>query len=232
VSREENLAMVRDSVAYLVNAGKRVIYDAEHFFDGYRDDAVRARVPAGAADAGAENVTLCDTNGSSLPAQVAEATGCRRAARRPGRNPHPQRPGVRRGELAGAVEQGASLVQGTMQRDRRSAPATPTSPRSCLRSSSSWATSCVSPEQLARLTGIAHFIDELLNITPDPDQPFVGRNAFAHKGGMHVAGVSATPAPSSTWIRTWSATSAIWWSPSSPARERSWARRALRDSPG
>ena len=59
------------------------------------------------------------------------------------------------------------------------------------RCSSSWATSALRDEQLARLTGTAHFVDELLNITPDPDQPYVGRNAFAHKGGMHVAGVSA-----------------------------------------
>src|SRR3954462_6889367 len=68
VSREENLAMIGDSVAYLVNAGKRVIYDAEHFFDGYRDDAGYAlECVRAAAEAGVENVTLCDTNGSSLP---------------------------------------------------------------------------------------------------------------------------------------------------------------------
>jgi 2-isopropylmalate synthase len=75
VSREENLAMIGDSIAYLVEAGKRVIYDAEHFFDGYRDDAGYAlECLQAAASAGAENVTLCDTNGSSLPAQVAVAT--------------------------------------------------------------------------------------------------------------------------------------------------------------
>ena len=75
VSREENLAMIRDSVAYLTDAGKRVIYDAEHFFDGFRDDAGYALECLGAAaEAGAENITLCDTNGSSLPVQVAEAT--------------------------------------------------------------------------------------------------------------------------------------------------------------
>ena len=68
VSRDENLAMIRDSVAFLRDAGKRVIYDAEHFFDGYRDDPGYAlECLRGRADAGAENVTLCDTNGSSLP---------------------------------------------------------------------------------------------------------------------------------------------------------------------
>src|SRR4249920_3789514 len=74
VSREENLAMIRDSVAYLTKAGKRVIYDAEHFFDGYRDDSAYAlECVRAAADAGAENLTMCDTNGASLPHEIAEA---------------------------------------------------------------------------------------------------------------------------------------------------------------
>src|SRR5262245_16370159 len=75
VSPEENLAMIADSVAFLREAGKRVIYDAEHFFDGWRDDPGYAlECLRAAASAGAENVTICDTNGSSLPSQVAEAT--------------------------------------------------------------------------------------------------------------------------------------------------------------
>ena len=78
VSREENLAMIGDSVAFLRQAGKKVIYDAEHFFDGYRDDPRYAlECLRAAADAGAENLTLCDTNGASLPGQVAEARGRR-----------------------------------------------------------------------------------------------------------------------------------------------------------
>ena len=72
---EENLELIRDSVAFLVGEGKRVIYDAEHFFDAFRDDSEYAlRCLVAAIEAGAENVTLCDTNGSSLPPQVAEAT--------------------------------------------------------------------------------------------------------------------------------------------------------------
>src|SRR5436305_5847158 len=75
VDPEENLAMIADSVAFLRGQGKRVVYDAEHFFDAFRDDPAYAlRCLRAAADAGAENVTLCDTNGSSLPGQVAEAT--------------------------------------------------------------------------------------------------------------------------------------------------------------
>jgi 2-isopropylmalate synthase len=192
VSREENLAMIRDSVAYLANAGKRVIYDAEHFFDGYRDDARYAlECLKAAADAGAENVTLCDTNGSSLPFQVAEATKeMVEALDVPvGIHTHNDLECAVANSLA-AVQEGASLVQGTMNGiGERTGNANLTSILPDLQLKLGY--ECVTNEQLARLTGIAHFIDELLNITPDPDQPFVGRNAFAHKGGMHVAGVSA-----------------------------------------
>jgi 2-isopropylmalate synthase len=202
VSREENLAMIGDSVAYLVGAGKRVIYDAEHFFDGYRDDSGYALdCLRAAAEAGAENVTICDTNGSSLPSQVAEATAAvKEAFAAPGReaeeaaitlgiHAHNDLECAVANSLA-AVEQGASLVQGTMNGiGERTGNANLTSILPALQLKMGYES--VEPEQLARLTGIAHFVDELLNINPDPDQPFVGRNAFAHKGGMHVAGVNA-----------------------------------------
>jgi 2-isopropylmalate synthase len=192
VSREQNLAMIGDSVAYLVNAGKRVIYDAEHFFDGYRDDAGYAlECVRAAAEAGVENVTLCDTNGSSLPAQVAEATAnvVAHVDVAIGIHTHNDLECAVANSLA-AVEQGANLVQGTINGiGERTGNANLTSILPALQLKMGY--ECVSPEQIARLTGIAHFVDELLNITPDPDQPFVGRNAFAHKGGMHVAGVNA-----------------------------------------
>jgi 2-isopropylmalate synthase len=192
VSREENLAMIGDSIAYLVGAGKRVIYDAEHFFDGYRNDAGYAReCLQAAASAGAENVTLCDTNGSSLPAQVAEATAATVDALdvAVGIHTHNDLECAAANSLA-AVEQGANLVQGTMNGiGERTGNANLTSILPALQLKMGYR--CVTDEQLARLTGIAHFVDELLNITPDPDQPFVGRNAFAHKGGMHAAGVNA-----------------------------------------
>jgi 2-isopropylmalate synthase len=184
--------MIRDSVAYLVGAGKRVIYDAEHFFDGYRDDdAYALECVRAAADAGAENVTLCDTNGSSLPEQVTEATGATVAAVEVpiGIHTHNDLECAVANSLA-AVEQRASLVQGTMNGiGERTGNANLTSILPALQLKLGY--ECVSPDRLRRLTGIAHFIDELLNITPHPDQPFVGRNAFAHKGGMHVAGVNA-----------------------------------------
>jgi 2-isopropylmalate synthase len=192
VSRDENLAMIRDSVDYLVSAGKRVIYDAEHFFDGYRDDAGYAlECVRAAAEAGAENVTICDTNGSSLPAQVAEAAKeVVGALDVPvGIHTHNDLECAVANSLA-AVDQGASLVQGTMNGiGERTGNANLTSILPALQLKMGY--ECVSPDQLHNLTGVAHFIDELLNINPDPDQPFVGRNAFAHKGGMHVAGVNA-----------------------------------------
>ncbi len=192
VSREENLAMIRDSIAYLVNAGKRVVYDAEHCFDGYREDSGYAlECLRTAADAGAENVTLCDTNGSSLPHQIAEATKAFVDAVdvAVGIHTHNDLECAVANSLA-AVDEGARLVQGTMNGiGERTGNANLTSILPDLQLKLGYR--CVAPEKLARLTGIAHFIDELLNATPDPDQPFVGRNAFAHKGGMHVAGVNA-----------------------------------------
>ena len=192
VSRDENLSMIQDSVAYLTDAGKRVIYDAEHFFDGYRDDPSYAlECVRAAADAGAENVTLCDTNGSSLPPQIAEATravvGDLDVA--VGIHTHNDLECAVANSLA-AVEEGAGLVQGTMNGiGERTGNANLTSILPALQLK--MGRECVNDEQLSRLTSVAHFIDELLNINPDPDQPFVGRNAFAHKGGMHVAGVAA-----------------------------------------
>jgi 2-isopropylmalate synthase len=194
VSREENLAMIADSVAWCAGRGKRVIYDAEHFFDGWREDSVYAmECLEAAAAAGAENVTLCDTNGSSLPTQVAEVTaevagrlGDRVAV---GIHTHNDAECAVANSVA-AVERGARLVQGTMNGiGERTGNANLTSILPALQLKLGYGG--VSDEQLARLTGTAHFIDELLNVPPDPDQPYVGRNAFAHGGGMHVAGVSA-----------------------------------------
>ncbi|HSD76510.1 MAG TPA: citramalate synthase [Solirubrobacteraceae bacterium] len=197
VSRAENLAMIGDSVAFLAAAGKRVVYDAEHFFDGFRDDPGYALACLGAAAAaGADTVVLCDTNGSSLPAQVAQATAAVAAALAPG-----VRVGIHCHNDAecgvantfAAVEAGARHVQGTMNGiGERTGNANLVSIVAGLQLK--LGRRVVSDAQLASLTAAAHFVDELLNRTPDPSQPYVGRNAFAHKGGMHVAGVRADAA--------------------------------------
>jgi 2-isopropylmalate synthase len=194
VSREENLAMIADSVAFCRGEGKRVIYDAEHFFDGWREDAGYAVECLGAAaGAGAENVTLCDTNGSSLPGQVAEATaavvGALGGAVEVGIHTHNDAECAVANSLA-AVGEGARLVQGTMNGyGERCGNANLVSILPALQLKLGF--EVVSADQLARLTETAHYVDEICNVVPDHDQPYVGRNAFAHKGGMHVAGVSA-----------------------------------------
>jgi 2-isopropylmalate synthase len=188
---EENLDLIADSVGYLVAEGKRVIYDAEHFFDAYRDDADYAlRCLAAVLEAGAENVTLCDTNGSSLPSEVAGATAAvvaRFGSERVGIHTHNDAECAVANSIA-AVEEGAGLVQGTMNGlGERCGNANLVSILPSLQLKLGH--TCVSPEQLGSLTRTAHLIDEICNLTPDPDQPYVGRNAFAHKAGMHVAGV-------------------------------------------
>ncbi len=192
VSPEENLEMIRDSVGFLTGSGKRVIYDGEHFFDGYRDDPGYAlECLRAAVEGGAENVTPCDTNGSSLPHQIAEATravvddvGDRVKV---GTHTHNDAECAVANSLAG-VEAGASLVQGTINGfGERTGNANLVSILPSLQLKLGY--EVVTDEQLGRLTEVAHFVDELCNVTPDPDQPYVGRNAFAHKGGMHVAGV-------------------------------------------
>ena len=194
VSREENLAMIADSIAYCAEQGKRAIFDAEHFFDGYREDSVYAlECVAAAAGAGAENVTLCDTNGGSLPSYVAEATAAVVAA-----VGGPVEIGIHTHDDSGcgvanslaAVEAGARLVQGCVNGyGERCGNANLATILPALQLKMGFAV--VAPEQLASLTSTAHYLDELCNLTPDPDRPYVGRNAFAHKAGMHAAGVAA-----------------------------------------
>jgi 2-isopropylmalate synthase len=193
VSREENLAMIAESVAFLVAAGKRVLLDAEHFFDGfaldpgYALDCLRA-----GAEAGAERVVLCDTNGGSLPPQIRTAFAVVSEAI----------PGVALGihthddsgcavaNTLTAVEAGATQVQGTLNGiGERTGNANLITIIADLQLKMGVA--LLPDERLARLTETAHFLDELLNRSPDPAQPYVGKHAFAHKAGLHAAGVRA-----------------------------------------
>ncbi len=192
VSDEENLAMIAESVSFCREEGKRVVYDAEHFFDGFRDDPEYALACLdAAAEAGAATVTLCDTNGSSLPGQIAAATtavveslGDRVEV---GIHTHNDAECGVANSLA-AVEAGARMVQGTINGcGERCGNANLVSILPALQLKLGY--EVVPEDRMATLTKIAHFVDELTNVGPDPDQPYVGRNAFAHKGGMHVAGV-------------------------------------------
>jgi 2-isopropylmalate synthase len=193
VEPEENLRMIADSVAFLAGQGKRVIYDAEHFFDAFRSDPdYTLRCLRAAAEAGAENVTLCDTNGSSVPSQVEEAT-----ARVVAELGDSVGVGIHTHDDTGcgvantlvAVRAGARVVQGTVNGyGERCGNANLMTIVPTLELKMGF--DCIGRERLRRLTEIAHLVDELCNVTPDPNQPYVGANAFAHKGGMHVAGVN------------------------------------------
>jgi 2-isopropylmalate synthase len=193
VSQEENLAMIGDSFAFCVAEGKRAVFDAEHFFDGYRDDSAYAlECVRAAAAAGVENVTLCDTNGGSLPGFVAEATAAVVEALdgkvEIGIHTHNDAECAVANSLA-AVEAGARLVQGTVNGyGERCGNANLASILPALQLKMGF--EGVGEGQLASLTSTAHYLDELCNMTPDPDQAYVGRNAFAHKAGMHAAGVA------------------------------------------
>nr|WP_205698438.1 citramalate synthase [Conexibacter sp. SYSU D00693] len=193
VSRDENLDLIGSSVEFLAGAGKRVVYDAEHFFDGFRDDPdYSVACLRAAAQAGAERVVLCDTNGSSLPHQIAEATRTVRAALPDvavGIHCHNDLECGVANSLA-AVAEGATQVQGTMNGiGERTGNANLVSIIAALQVKLGH--EVLEPARLARLTESAHVVDELLNLNPDPHQPWVGRSAFAHKGGLHVAGVRA-----------------------------------------
>ncbi len=191
VEPQENLEIIADSVGFLREQGKRVMYDAEHFFDGYRDDpGYSLECLRAAVDAGAEVVVLCDTNGSSVPGQVSEATAAVAAQFGPDRvgvHTHNDAECGVANSLAG-VEAGAGQVQGTINGlGERCGNANLVSIVPSLQLKLGYR--CVTAAQLATLTKASHYVDELCNLTPNPNQPYVGRNAFAHKGGMHVAGI-------------------------------------------
>jgi 2-isopropylmalate synthase len=194
VSREENLAMIADSIAFCRDAGKRPVFDAEHFFDGYRDDSEYAlECVRAAAEAGAENVTLCDTNGGNLPELVGEVTEAVVEAMgdlvEVGIHTHNDSECAVANSLA-AVAAGARLVQGTINGyGERCGNANLASILPALQLKLGF--DVVRPEQLASLTRTAHYLDELCNMASDPSRAYVGRNAFAHKAGMHAAGVAA-----------------------------------------
>jgi 2-isopropylmalate synthase len=190
-SLDEAVAMVADSISFLVGEGRRVFFDAEHFFDGYsRNPEFSLRVVKAADDAGAEVLVLCDTNGGVLPhdagrivREVGEATsasigvhfhndgGCAVA-------------NALAGVLAGAVH-----VQGCVNGyGERTGNANLVSiiPNLSLK----MGVATIPADRLERLTPVAHHIAELVNITPDPQQPYVGTSAFAHKSGIHTSAIA------------------------------------------
>ena len=185
---EENLAMIEDSARYLVAQGREVIYDAEHYFDGYKSDPDYAlRTLAAALRGGASNLTLCDTNGGTLVDEFKDIVG--RAVKEFGADKvgvHCHNDGGLGVALTLAgVGAGATLVQGTMngygERVGNANMAT-VLPNLCLKMDRT--ARCA--VNLTQLRDLSLFFDELANLRPDPKAPFVGQSAFAHKGGLHA----------------------------------------------
>jgi 2-isopropylmalate synthase len=191
---EENLAMISDTVAFLVGEGRRVFLDAEHFFDGYRYDpdyALRAIEAAFAA--GAEVAVLCDTNGGMLPDRVHEVVEAvqERAAGRLGIHAHNDS-GCAVANSMAAVASGASHVQGTINGyGERTGNADLLTVVANLELKEG--RRLLAGEGLREMTRIAHAISEVTNIAPFARQPYVGASAFAHKAGLHASAIKVDP---------------------------------------
>ncbi len=197
VEPDANLAMIGSSVAYLRSCGRDVVYDAEHFFDGYADDADYALATLlAAAESGAQRIVLCDTNGGSLPAEVARATRHVRAhlaaAGWPvplGIHPHNDAALAVANALA-AIEHGVSHVQGTIGGYGErcgNLDLLGLLPTLALK------LGAAQPQPLVEATALARFVDERANLASNPRAPYVGEAAFAHKGGIHVSAVNRRP---------------------------------------
>ncbi len=185
---EENLAMIEDSVRHLVGQGREVVYDAEHFFDGYKDNSDFAlQTLAAALRGGASNLSLCDTNGGTqveefkvIVGRAVQEFGCDKV----GVHCHNDSGLGVALSLAG-IEAGATLVQGTVNGYGErvgNANMTTVLPNLFLKMGR---TAHCAPH-LGQLRDLSLFFDELANLRPDPKAPFVGQSAFAHKGGLHA----------------------------------------------
>ncbi len=190
---DDNLRIVEQSLAYLRAQGRRVIYDAEHFFDGYKADPTYALETLRAAvRGGAETVVLCDTNGGSMPWEITETVRAVRAAVKHPLGIHTHNDGecAVANSLA-AVREGVIQVQGTINGyGERCGNANLCSiiPDLELKLDRR----CLPPGRLARLSEVSHFVAEVANLAPDEHLAYVGKSAFAHKGGIHVAAMRRT----------------------------------------
>jgi len=190
VTEEENLALITDTVRYLKEHGREVVYDAEHFFDGYTaNPAFALRTLEAAKNAGADVLCLCDTNGGTITGKLEEiaADVRKRFDGVLGIHPHNDSDVAVANALA-AIEQGFTHVQGCMNGyGERCGNANLSSIIANLELKLGHTT--IGPEKLTALTSVARFIAELANLPMRRDQPYVGQSAFAHKGGVHVSAV-------------------------------------------
>ena len=225
---DEGVAMVADSVAFLRANGRDVFYDAEHFFDGYRrNPEFSMRVLEGAVATGASRLILCDTNGGTLPDEV--ETSVRAVVDYFGDDVgvgvhlHDDAGTGVANALAG-VRGGAMQVQGTINgygERTGNCNLTTIIPNLTLK----MGIETIPGDRLERLTPVAHHVAELVNMALNPQAPYVGSSAFAHKAGLHVSAIAGAPTPTSTSRPTRWATAPASWCPSSRARAPSRSRR-------
>jgi len=195
-SLAENLAMIRDTIEYLRSAGRHVIYDAEHWFDGYKHNSDYAlKTLEAAIAAGAEWLVLCDTNGGTLPHEISkivrDVIGTIPPETQVGIHTHNDSDTAVANALA-AVFEGARMVQGTINGyGERCGNANLCSLIPNLQLKLGYR--CLEANQLTQLTQASRSISEVVNLAPDEHAAFVGRSAFAHKGGIHVSAVERNP---------------------------------------
>jgi 2-isopropylmalate synthase len=187
-SEHENLLMIKESIAYLISKGREVIFDAEHFFDGYLDDPDYAMATLDAAEqGGADALVLCDTNGGSLPWEISDITTVVNNQFDISIGIHAHNDGGNgTANTLAAVRSGAIQVQGTINGYGErvgNANLCTIIPNLQLK----MGLHCVSDESLSRLTDLSHYVDEVANQPSDSKLPFVGKKAFSHKGGIHVS---------------------------------------------
>jgi 2-isopropylmalate synthase len=191
---EENLNMIADTVAYLVSQGKEVVFDAEHFFDGYKANPEYAiKTLQAAADAGASVLCLCDTNGGTFPSELGEIVKkvSQKFKQQIGIHCHNDCEMAVANSVA-AVQAGAVQVQGTINGIGErcgNANLCAIIPNLQLK----LGLSCIPPENMAELTSTARFVSEVANMVFNDKAPYVGNDAFSHKGGMHIDAVSKNP---------------------------------------
>jgi 2-isopropylmalate synthase len=196
-SLEENLEMIRETIEYLLSQGRKVIYDAEHWFDGYKHNPEYAILTLRTAlTAGAEWLALCDTNGGTLPHEVTQIVAevieaIPEIGGKLGIHTHNDA-GTAVANAIAAVMSGATMIQGTINGyGERCGNANLCTLIPNLQLKLGY--SCLGQQQLSNLSLSSRLISEIVNLAPDDHAPFVGRSAFAHKAGVHVSAVEKNP---------------------------------------
>ncbi|MCX5850269.1 MAG: citramalate synthase [Deltaproteobacteria bacterium] len=187
----ENLAMIADSIEYLKSMGKEVLFDAEHFFDGYKNNPRYAtKVVKTALAAGADMIVLCDTNGGSMPHEISAIV--RKISSHISLDIvaiHAHNDGgLAVANSIAAVQEGVKMIQGTINGyGERCGNADLITLIANLQLK--LGKNCLPPESIRQLTSLSHYVSDVANVPPLNSRPFVGRSAFAHKGGVHVSAV-------------------------------------------